>query len=786
MIRNYIKISFRNLRKNKLYTTLNIVGLAVGLAGSILVLLYIADETSYDKFHPNLANIYLMLQHQKQGGVTYTFESTPGPLAAALRTEIPEIKTVFRYSWREQHLMTVGEKSTYEKGYYAEPDLFKVLHFQVIEGDPVAALADAGSVVITERAAKKLFGNENPMGKILRHNNKENLKVAAVVADVPENSTMKFDVMLPFRLYELENKNWINSSWGSNSLPTWMELQPGTDVAALNRKLEQFIQAKEPEASAHVFAYSLADWHLHNKFSEGKPSGGRIDILLLLSIIGGFILLIACINFMNLATARSERRAREVGVRKVVGAQRSLIIGQFLSEALVMTFFAMILGILLVKLALPGFNLLTEKTLVFNFSNWQIWAALPLLGLLTGLIAGSYPAFYLSSFQPIRVLKGVINSGKSGGRLRKGLVVFQFVISIVLIFSTIVIFSQLKYVQARPLGYDQENLIEIPARGSMQESYEVLKNDLTQIPGVKAVSASNDDLISYGSNTAGIEWPGKTKDQDFLVTVSRVKYDFTKTAGLKLVEGRDFSPEYGADTMACLINETAVRQMGLKQPVVGTQLTWDTTRTIVGVVQDYVFNDPFFKPAPMLFALTSDPLGHFFVRFQDDHNWQQTLSQIEAAVKKSNPNHPFEFHFTKDEYQKNFDGIRTTGRMVNTFGGLAIFISCLGLFGLSAFVAERRKKEIGIRKVLGATIGSLWFFLSQDFLRPVFYAFIIAAPLAAYAMEKLLSRFEYRISLSWWMFLLAGVAAIVIATLTVSYQGVKAALADPVKSLRTE
>jgi len=786
MLKNYLLIALRNLRKNRLYAALNIVGLAVGLAGSILVLLYIADETSYDKFHPNLSNIYLMLQHQKQGGVTYTFESMPGPLAAALRTEIPEIKKVFRYSWRDQHLLTVGEKSTYEKGYYAEPDLFKVLHFQVIEGNPVAALEDVGSVVITERAAKKLFGNENPMGKILRHNNTENLKVAAVVADVPENSTMKFDVVLPFRIYELENKDWINSSWGSNALPTWMELQPGTDVAALNRKLEQFIQQKDPETSAHIFAYALADWHLHNKFSEGKPSGGRIDILLLLSIIGGFILLIACINFMNLATARSERRAREVGVRKVVGAQRSLIIGQFLSEALVMTFFAMILGILLVKLILPSFNLLTEKSLVFNFSNWQIWAALPLLGLLTGLIAGSYPAFYLSSFQPVRVLKGVINTGKGGGRLRKGLVVFQFVISIFLIFSTIVIFSQLKYVQARPLGYDQENLIEIPARGSMQESFEVLKNDLIQIPGVKAVSASNDDLVSYGSNTSGIEWPGKTQDQDFLVTISRVKYDFTKTAGLKLVEGRDFSPEYGADTMACLINETAVRRMGLKEPVVGTQLTWDTTRTIVGVVQDYVFNDPFSKPAPMLFSLTADPLGHFLVRFQDDHNWQQTLSQIEAAVKKSNPNHPFEFHFTKDEYQKNFEGIRSTGQMINTFGGLAIFISCLGLFGLSAFVAERRKKEIGIRKVLGATIGSVWFFLSQDFLRPVFYAFIIATPLAGYAMEKLLSRFEYRISLSWWMFLLAGVAAIVIATLTVSYQGVKAALADPVKSLRTE
>lgn len=786
MLANYLKLALRSLRNNRLYSILNIAGLAVGLAASILVLLWVVDEFSYNKFHTNLPNIHLILQNQTQGGITYTFEALPAPLAAALRAEIPEVKRAARFSWRGQHLLNVGEKAFYERGYYAEPDFFNIMTFSAVKGDPAAALQDAGSVVITERTAKKLFGDEEPIGKTLRHNNVRDLKVAAVIRDLPTNSTLRFDVVLPFRIFELENTGWMND-WGTNGLPTWVELQPNTNVAALNAKLENFVQGKEPDAAAHIFAYPLSEWRLRGKFVEGKQSGGRIDMVIMLGIIGAFVLLIACVNFMNLATARSERRAREVGVRKVVGAQRSLIIGQFLSEALVMTFFALVLGIILAKSALPAFNSFFEKSLVFDFSNWQIWSAILALGLVTGLLAGSYPAFFLSRFQPVKVLKGgPISGGKSGGMLRKGLVTFQFVISIFLIISTIVIFRQVEHVQNRPLGYDAENLITIPARGDMGEKFEVLKNDLTQIPGVKSVSAGTDNMIQFGSNTSGIEWAGKTEDQDFLITVTGVHYDWTKTTGLKIVQGRDFSPEFGGDTMACLLTQTAVRRMGLNEPVIGSTIRHDTTVTVIGVVEDFIYNDAFSSPMPMAIYLGRRSMSNFFVRFQNNENWQQSLAQIEQAVKKHNPAYPFEFRFVKEEYQKSFDEIRSAGQLGNVFGGLAIFISCLGLFGLSSFVAERRNKEIGIRKVLGATVASVWFYLSKDFLKPVFLAFVLAAPLAFWAMQQLLLRFEYRIELSWWMFAVAGLAALAVALLTVSYQGVKAALVNPVKSLRSE
>lgn len=785
MLSNYLKIALRNLRKNPLYTFLNIAGLAVGLTASTLVLLWVADEFSYNRFHSNLSNIHLILQNQTQGGETYTFQSTPGPLAPALRTEMPEIERVTRTSWSGQHLLNLGDKSTYERGMYAEPDFFQIFTFPVLSGDPVAALRDAGSVVITERTAKKFFGQEDPIGKILRHNNLRDLKVAAVVQDVPPNSTVRFDVLLPFRLFELDNTEWI-TTWGNNSLPTWVALHAGTDVAKLNQKLENFIQAKDPDAAAHIFAYPLSEWRLRGKFENGKQSGGRIDVVVMLGIIGIFVLLIACINFMNLATARSERRAREVGVRKVVGAPRSLIIGQFLSEALLMTFLALVLSLVMTKLTLPVFNRFFEKSLALDISNWQLWSALLALGCITGLVSGSYPAFYLSSFQPVRVLKGVIRSGRNSGMLRKGLVTFQFVISIFLIISTMVIYRQIEHAQNRPLGYDAENLIELPARGDMTEKFDIMKNDLAQIPGVTSVSAGSHDLINFGSNTSGIEWPGKTADQDFLVSITEVSYDWTKTVGLKIMEGRDFSPEFGGDTLCCLLNQTAVRRMGLKDPVVGSTIRYDSTVTIIGVVEDFVYNDPFSSPMPMAVFLSKGSMDHFFIRFQNDENWRQSLAQIEQTVKKHNPSYPFEFNFTKEAYQKNFDEMRSVGQLANMFGGLAIFISCLGLFGLSAFVAERRNKEIGIRKVLGATVANVWFALSKDFLKPVVLAFLLAAPLAGWAMQQLLDRFEYRIDLYWWIFAAAGLAALAVALVTVSYQGIKAALMNPVTGLRNE
>jgi ABC-type antimicrobial peptide transport system permease subunit len=444
--------------------------------------------------------------------------------------------------------------------------------------------------------------------------------------------------------------------------------------------------------------------------------------------------------------------------------------------------------LLLARLALPAFNQFYEKEITLDFSNWQLWTILLVLGGVTGLVAGSYPAFILSNFQPARVLKGN-NMGRGwrkGGLLRKGLVTFQFVIAIFLIISTIVIFRQLDYVQKRPIGYDSENLVEIVARGTMVNHFQTLKNELLQLPGVLSVTASQNDMVSFNSNTSGIQWAGKTADQDFLVTVSDVDYDWAKTMGVKIVEGRDFSPEYGADTFSCILNQSAVRRMGLKEPVVGTKIINDEAYTVVGVVEDFLFNDAFGVVEPLFLSLDHTDLNSFFVRFKNDGNWKGLLQQMEVVHKKVNPAYPFTFKFTKEEYQKNFDEIRKMGQMSNVFGGLAILISCLGLFGLSAFVAERRTKEIGIRKVLGASIAQVWVSLSQDFIKPVLLACLLAAPLATWAMNKLLLRFEYRIEVAWWMYVLAALLAICIAIFTVGFQGLSAATANPVKSLRTE
>jgi putative ABC transport system permease protein len=782
MIKSYFKMAWRNLVKNKATSIINIGGLSVGLAVAIIIMLWVADEYSYNRFHAHLPNIYMIMQNEKQGGEISTFQSIPGPLAPALRSEMPEIEYTARVSYPGQQLMKSGDNSIYESGIYAEADYFKIMSFPALAGDPEAALRETGSVVITESTAKKLFGKENPMGKIITHNNIRNLKIGAVIKDIPANSTFQFDIVFPFSIYEKENKEGI-SKWDNNSLLTWVQLKPQTSVAGLNAKLTKLIRDKRNNKSSELFVYRLSELAMHGQFKNGKPYGGRIEMLVMLGILGLFVLLIACINFMNLSTARSEGRAREVGVRKSLGASKKSLVFQFLSEAFLMTFISLMAGIIIAKLLLPGFNNLTEKNVSFDFSDGKIWLILLIIGLFTGLLAGSYPAFFLSRFQPVKVLKGIIRNSRGGSLLRKGLVTFQFVISIFLIIVTIVVYRQVQHAQSRPIGYDQENLIEVPARGDMADKFNSVKNDLLQIPGIHAVSAGTDNLTGFGTTINGFEWPGKTADQDFPFSVTHVQYDWIKTTGLKIREGRDFSPGYGSDTSACLINEAAVKKMGLKEPVAGTMLD---NHKIIGVIADFIYNDAFTSPGPMIAFLSQGTMSHFFIRLQAGEKWQGNMAAISTAVKKNNPNYPFEFHLTKEEFQRKFTGIRSGGQFASIVGVLAIIVSSLGLFALSAFVAERRTKEIGVRKVLGASAGSIWLSLSKDFLKPVVLAFILASPLAAFAMQKMLLTMEYHIELSWWMFALAGLLAILIAIITVSFQGVKAAMANPVKSLRTE
>ena len=780
MFKNYFRIAFRNLLKNKVSSFINIGGLAVGLATGIVILLVIINEFSYDKFNKNLADTYLLMKNHNLSGDISTGSTMPGPLAASIRNEIPDIKYTTRTS-EQNDLVRAGDKTLYTNDIYTDADFFNIMSFQVIKGNAVNALKQPNSIVITESTAKKIFNTTDVLGKTILLNNADVLKIEAVIKDVPQNSTNKFDIAISFLLFESKN-NWLNK-WDDNRIETWIQAKPNVNLTTLNSKLKTLYLSKQDEKNIELFAYPFADVRLYNQFKNGKPNGGLINVILLLGIIAGFVLLIACINFMNLATARSEQRAREVGVRKVLGASRWRIIFQFLNEALLLSFIALAIGTLLAHVALPFFMRITGNYFTPDYTNWQVWLLLVMLGIITGLVAGSYPAFYLSHFKPIMVLKKLMSKNKSGSFLRKSLVTFQFVISIFLIIATIVIARQIDYLEQRPLGYNADNLIDISANSDLAGKYDIVKNELQRIPGVTMVSAGTDNLVRFGGSFNGLDWPGKTPDQDFYITVTSVQYNWVKTAGFQLAEGRDFSPDFGADTTACLINEAAAKRMGLKEPVTGTKLG---DKTVIGVVHDFVYNHPFSSPQPMIVYLGHGNMNHFFVRIANNQNWRKCVAQIEQTVRKINPDFPFAYQFVKEEYQANFKEFDSLKQMADVFGGMAIFISCLGLFGLSAFLAERRGKEISIRKILGAGVGSLWFTLSKDFLKPVVIAFAVAAPLAGLVLQKGLEQMDYHIQLSWWMFAIAALAATVIAIATVSYNGIKAAIANPVKSLRTE
>lgn len=782
MLKNYFKIAWRSLVKNKTSSIINISGLAVGLAISILIMIAVLDLVSYDKFHQNMPNIYAIMKTHQVGGDIGVGTSVPGPLAGDIQASIPEVKRISRFAGGSQTLITTNEKSVYESTVFVEPDYFRMMTFPALAGDPVRAMEQSGSVVITERTAQKLFGSVNAIGKLITYNSQYPLQVAAIIKDLPANSSVQFDVVIPFKLYEQQNRDWINK-WDANSIQTWVELQPNVNLAAVNVKLEKLVKARLNNEEAGLFAYPFARMWLYGEFQHGKPSGGRISAVWMFATIGLFVLLVACINFMNLSTARSERRAREVGVRKVMGAFRKQVIAQFLCEAMLLSLISLAFGLLLAKLALPLLNYFTEKELSFDFMNGKLWASLLAMVLFTGLVAGSYPAFFLSSFKPVLVLKGIIVNRRGASILRKGLVTFQFMVSICLILATIVIYKQLRYAEDRPIGYEAENLLEIPLRGEIVHKYALLKNELSQVPGVESVSGGGNNILRFGGATDGVTWPGQGPNDRMWVTLTDVQYGWASTAGLPMAAGREFDPAYGTDTNAVLLNEVAVRKMKLTSPVVGTRVGGGT---VIGVVNDFVYNNPLSTPKPMLIKLTRGSVNHLFIRIRNDAQWQKTVAGIEKAIKKTDPLFPFEFHFVSEEYQKRFQGIRFTSQITNLVGVLAIFISCLGLFGLSAFLAERRQKEVGVRKILGASLAQVWMILSKDFLKPVLIAFVLATPLAGWGLHSMLQNMDYRISLSWWMFAVAGVTTLVIALATVSFHGIKAALVNPSQSLRND
>ncbi len=780
MLKSYFKMAIRSLMKNKVSSILNISGLAMGLATGIIMLQVIIDQLNYDHFNTHLRDIRLVMNNQKLNTAIYTRNGTPGPLAASLRNEIPEIKFAARTYLGGQAIFRNSNKAIYLESIYADPDFFNIMTFPVLKGNPITGLIEPGSVVLTESSARKLFGKGDPLGKSIVYNNLHNLKVAAIIRDPPQNSSNQFDAVLSFSLLNTES-DWLKK-WDAREVETWVQLKPNTSETLLNDKLNKLYHQKLDQKNIELFAYSFSKLNLYDRFSDGKPVGGFIDLILILSSIALLILLTACINFMNLATARSEFRAREVGIRKVMGASRKLIIIQFLSESLLMSFIALIIGIILAKIFMPGIMQISGHYFTPTFSDVRLWLLLLALGLMTGIVAGSYPAFYLSRFQPIQVLRKIMILGKGGGVLRKVLVTSQFIISIFLIIGTIVMFEQVEYIQKRPIGFNADTLVDISVNSNMGYRTDLVKNELLKVPGVKSVTGSSDNMIFFQNSFNGLEWPGKKPDQDFRIISTGVQYDWVKTIGLQLAEGRDFSSQYGTDSLSCLINETAAKRMNLGKPV-GTKLG---NNIVIGVVKDFVYNNPSATINPMIIYLANSDINHLFVRLSNDNNLGQSINEIGKTVKRINPNFPFEYKMTGEIYQENIDEARLYVTIAKMSGAMAIFISCLGLFGLSAFLAERRQKEIGIRKVLGASVSNLCFLMSQDFLKPVVIAFILSAPLAGWVMQKVLVQMEYHIKLSPWIFVISGSLVTFIAIFTVSYSSIKAALTNPMKSLGSE
>ena len=785
MIRNYLKMAFRNLWKNKTYSFLNIFGLAVGIACAGLIFLWVDDELSFDHHNEKKDQLYQVFENQAYEGKTYTFSATPGVMAPAMVQELPGVKNACRLTWQQYTLFNLGEKAIYERGFYADSSIFSMFTVPFVKGTKQNAFQQLHSLVISEKMAAKFFGDQKDIiGKTLRVDNKEEHVITGVFTDLPANSTIKFDWLAPFKIYHDKNE-WLNE-WDNNGIQTFVELEKNADVAALNQKLYGYIESKDSSANAQPFLFSMNDWRLYNKFEEGKQAGGRIQYVRMFTGIAWIILLIACINFMNLATARSEKRAREVGVRKVLGAGKKILVAQFIGEAMVMAFLSLIVAVIIISIALPAFNNLVEKKLVLGLDDPFHIFSLLLIGLVCGLVAGSYPSLYLSSFNPIGVFKGLNLKGSGAAYIRKGLVVVQFTISIILIISTIIVYNQIQHIKGRDLGYNKENVIQTGLRGQMEKNFAVIKNQLLTSGYVENVAMSNLNQLYMGSSTGDFTWDGKDPSKQVLVTQDIITPEYINTMGINIIKGRDFYPDAKQDSSSVIINETFAKIIG-KQQIIGTVLRRDTTSfTIVGVVKDFVFGDMYAKSDPLLFQCYPDYFGYMYIKLKQQANVENAVARIESVIKSNNPGYPFNYIFMDDEFDRQFRSEALIGKLSRIFALLAIVITCLGLFGLAAYTAERRTKEIGIRKVLGASIPGITGLIAKEFVKLVIISSLISFPFAWWFMHNWLQDYAYRTQISWWVFAIAAALALLIAVFTISFQAIKAALANPVKSLRTE
>ncbi len=784
MFKNYLKVACRSLLRNKVFALINILGLALGISSSLLIFLWVRDELRMNKFHRDIDRIYSVY-----GNIHYeelaTWNTTPAPLASELTRDIPEIEAAAKILWSNQYLLKAGDKAFKEEVRYTNPDFFRVFSFPVVPGTPGTLLTQPDEIVLTEKLARKYFGDASPVGKTIRVVNlNQDFRVSGVMRDVPAASAIQFGALLPIGVFEKENP-WTQK-WGNFTLNTYVKLAPGASYAKAAAKLKHYIDRKDPAQKGlyDLMLQPFGDVYLYSHFENGYPAGGRIEEVRLFAVVAVFVLLIACINFMNLATARSAKRAKEVGIRKVVGATRLALKGQFMAEALLVTLLAVVVSQVVVYLVLPLYNDITGKKLLIDYRDATYLAGLAGILIVTGAVAGSYPALFLSRLQPVRILKGTLAFSTESILLRKGLVVFQFVLSITLIVGTLVIYRQMEYIRHKNLGFDRENLVYVAVEGDLGKNLDAFKQDLSRSASIKAVSAGDNLPNAVGGSSGDLQFPGQRPGEMVQVAAFSISENYLATVGVQLAAGRDFAGK--KDSANYIVNETAVRLMRLKGDPIGQEISfWNGKGRIIGVTKDFHIHSIHNAIAPLVMVYGPENVNYVLARVEGQRT-ADALAHLEQVYRKYLPGYPVEYHFLDEAFEQQYRSEAIVGQLTNYFSFLGIFIACLGLLGLAISTAEQRMKEIGIRKVLGASVANLVALLSKDFLKLVAIAFVIATPLAWYAVHQWLQKFEYKTHVGWWIFALAGLIAGAIALFTVSFQSVKAALTNPVKSLRSE
>lgn len=787
MLKNFITLTFRNLWKTKGYSFLNIFGLAVGIAAASLIFLWVEDEVNYNDF-PNKDALYIVNSKQFFDGNVAVFSATQGPLAPAIESEIPGIQSAVRLDWGTKALFSVDEKRLYQQGRYVDPGFLNMFSVQFLSGDSNSALNDLNNIVLSETAAHKLFGSVDVIGKIILFDNDQSYKVSGVIKDFPKNSSFAFDWLVPFENFEKKNE-WLKT-WNNNGIITLVQTEPHADIATINGQMKDFVQKKVNSDfyTSENFIYPMTRLKMYNNFDKsGNEQEGRIKYVRLFSFIAWVVLLIACINFMNLSTARSEKRAKEVSMRKVMGAGRGSLIRSFLGESFVYAILATLVAVVLVWIFLKPFNTMVDKDLMMQlFSPLHLGFLLGII-FICGLVSGSYPAFYLSSFNPLSALKGVKRKGGSAGMIRRGLVILQFTAAIVLMISTVLIYQQIQHAKNRDIGFEKSQVITTSLKGDMYKHLEVIKSQLLATGVVDKVGLANSNVLNIGSNASGFDWEGKDPNASVLISMLTADADFIPSLGMELVDGRNFYTDLTKEQLSLIINETLAKLIQEDGLVAGKTIERNGQQyTITGVVKDFIFNDVYTAVEPLVIFPFEQNFGVLYLKTKASADLPQTLAKIEQVIKSQNPEYPFEYKFLDETFNDLFYSELLIQRLSQVFAILCIIISCLGLFGLAAYSAEIRAKEISIRKVLGASVKELVMMLNKEFLALVALSALIAFPISWWIMNSWIENFEYHIKIPWTLFVAIGLLAMFIALLTISSQALKAALTDPAKMLRDE